>query len=216
MQNGVLPRHRHVRIGFDRDGLPAAELPVGSDQQLRAGVLHPELQRLGRETAKDQGMNGAKARHGQGDDNGFNQDRQVDDNPVPLDDAQRREGVRGPAHLILEFLIGDLAAIPGFALKKQCHLLALASGHMAVHAVDGCVELATSEPLDARDAQGGIRRIRRIRSGLDVRRGLRVRCLEIKCLRVKCGGEGVGGMPRLGPVKPACLLIPKLEPLLFS
>src|SRR5699024_1762816 len=48
--------------GLHLDRLPAAELPVARDQQLRARVLEPEAQRLGAEPAADERVHGAGPR----------------------------------------------------------------------------------------------------------------------------------------------------------
>ena len=156
--DGVVPGDGGIRVVLHRHGGAAAELPVGGDQQLGAGVLHPELERLGGETAEDQRVDGADAGHGQGDDHGFGDDRQVDDHAVALGDAQVQQGVGGLGDLALQFGVGDGAAVARLALEVQGHLVSASRRYMAVDAVVGDVELAAVEPGDVRSDAGARRR----------------------------------------------------------
>ena len=148
--DGVVAGDGGVRVVLDRHGGAAAELAVGGDQELGAGVLHPELQGLGGEAAEDQGMDGADAGHGEGDDHGFGDDGEVDDHPVALGDAEVQEGIGGFGDLALEFGVGDGAAVAGLALEVQGHLVSAPRRYVAVDAVVGDIEPAPFEPGDLR------------------------------------------------------------------
>ena len=84
----VLARAGLVGVDLHGNDLAAAVLAVGGDEYLRTGVLNTELQRLGGETAKHEGVNRADTRAGQGENNGFGNDGQVDDHAVTLAHAQ--------------------------------------------------------------------------------------------------------------------------------
>src|SRR5699024_10030308 len=62
------------------------------------------------------------------------------------------DGVGGLGYLILQFGVGDAAAVSGFALPVDGGAVAQSRVHVAVQAVDRGVELATDEPL----GEGGI------------------------------------------------------------
>ena len=191
----VVPGDGGVGVVLDRHGHAAAELAVGGDQELGAGVLHPELQRLGGEAAEHQGMDGADAGHGEGDDDGFGDDREVDDHAVALGDAQVQEGVGGLGHLALQFGVGDGAAVAGLALEVEGHLVAAAGRDMAVHAVVGDVELAALEPGDVRAG-----------AGLDVGRDAPVRGVP------GLAAVGAGALRRVPPSRGGGPVLPRRQP----
>ena len=137
-------------VGVDLHGndLAAAVLAVGGDEHLRAGVLNTELQRLGGETAKHEGVNRADTRAGESEDNGFGDDGQVDDHAVTLAHAQGQQTVGGLRDAALQFGVGDGFAVAGFTLEVEGDLVAAARLHVAVHAVVGDVQLTALEPLN--------------------------------------------------------------------
>ena len=92
--NVVLTRASFVGVHLHGNDLAAAVLAVGGDEHLRAGVFHTELQRLSREATEDEGVDRANTRAGQGENNGFGNDGQVDDHTVTLAHAQGQQTVR--------------------------------------------------------------------------------------------------------------------------
>ena len=98
-------------VGVDLHGndLAAAVLAVGGDENLRAGVFHTELQRLGGETTEHERVNRTNTRAGEGEDNGFGDDGQVDDHAVTLAHAQGQR--------LLEAVRGVPGLSPGEALR---------------------------------------------------------------------------------------------------
>ena len=133
---------------------PRRNWPSVVTRSLAPGVLHAELQRLGGEAAEHEGMDGADAGHRERDDDGFGDDREVDDHAVALGDAQVQQGVRGLGDFPLQFGVRDVAAVAGLALEVERDLVAAAGRNMAVHAVVGDVELAALEPGDVRAGAG--------------------------------------------------------------
>ncbi len=77
---------QHCRIGvfLQWDVTSAAHAFVGGDDQLALGVEHAVAQRIGRETAEDDGMHGADARAGQHGDGGLWNHRQINADTVTL------------------------------------------------------------------------------------------------------------------------------------
>lgn len=80
----VLTGTRIISIHFNRHDGTATVLPVGSHQNLSPGIFNPEFQRLRREPAEDQRMNSANAGTGQHENDGFWNNRQVDNDAIAL------------------------------------------------------------------------------------------------------------------------------------
>ena len=84
---------RRSRFHLDRFAAPV--LSVAGDEQLGTGVGEPESHGLGGESSEHERVHGADARAGERDDHGLDEHRQVDHDPVPRHDSQRRQRVRG-------------------------------------------------------------------------------------------------------------------------
>ena len=180
-------------VGVDLHGndLAAAVLTVGGDENLRAGVFHTELQRLGGETTEDEGVDRANTCAGEGEDNGFGDDGQVDDHTVTLAHAQGQQTVRCLRDAALQLCVGDGFAVAGFTFKVEGYLVAAARLHVAVHAVVGDVELTALEPLNFGDAEL-----------------FDAVLVEAEGLRLL---EAVRGVPGLSPGEALCLLLPERD-----
>lgn len=133
--------------GFEGGGLAAAVAAVAGDDDLGVGVLDAGGERVGGEAAEDDGVGGADAGAGQHGDGGLGDHRHVDGDPVALADAEVEEGVRGAGDLVLEFGVGDGAAVAGFALEVDGDPVSVSGLDVPVHAVVGDVESAVLEPF---------------------------------------------------------------------
>ena len=198
-------------VGVDLHGndLAAAVLTVGGDEYLRAGVLNTELQRLGGETAKHEGVNRTNTRAGQSENNGFGDDGQVDDHAVTLTHAQRQQTVRCLRNTTLQLCVGDGLTVAGLTLEVEGDLVAAAGLHVAVHAVVGDVELTALEPLNLGDRElfdaffveaEGLRLLEAVCGvpGLSPGEALRLLLPEryARLVRFECGVRG--GVQRVG------------------
>ena len=133
----VLTRAGLVGVDLHGNNLAAAVLAVGGDEHLRTGVFHTEFQCLGGETAEHEGVDRANTRAGQGENNGFGNDGQVDDHAVTLAHAQGQQTVGGLRDAALQLGVGDGLAVAGLTLEVEGDLVAAARLHVAVHAVVG-------------------------------------------------------------------------------
>ena len=184
--HGLDALHRDIHRRLHGHRGPAPVLPVGGHDEFRPGVFDPETQRLGREAAEDEGVDGADPGDREGDDHGLRDHRQVDDHPVALHDPERGEGVRRAGHLALQLGVVDAAAVPWLPLEVERDPRAVAGGDVAIDAVDRDVEPPAGEPLGA--GNGCLAAV--------TRPGRR---------------PGVVGVPRLRPVQPPRLLGPELD-----
>ena len=207
--NVVLTRACLISVHLHGNDLAAAVLAVGGDENLRAGVFHAELQRLGGETTEDEGVDRANTRAGQGENNGFGNDGQVDDHTVTLAHAQGQQAVRCLRDAALQLGVGDGFAVAGFTLEVEGYLVTAARLHVAVHAVVGDVELTALEPLNFGDAElfdavlveaEGLRLLEAVRGvpGLSPGEALRLLLPERDACLVRFEGGVRGGVQRVG------------------
>ena len=207
--NIVLTGACFVGVHLHGNDLAAAVLTVGGDEDLRAGVFHTELQRLGGEATEDEGVNRADTRAGEGENNGFGDDGQVDDHTVTLAHAQGQQTVRCLRDAALQLGVGDGFAVAGFTFKVEGDLVSAARLHVAVHAVVGDVELTALEPLNFGDAElfdavlveaEGLRLLEAVRGvpGLSPGESLRLLLPERDACLVRFEGGVRGGVQRVG------------------
>ena len=198
-----------IGVHLDGNDLAAAVLAVGGDEDLRAGVFYTELQRLGGETTEDEGVNRANTRAGEGENNGFGDDGQVDDHTVTLAHAQGQQTVRCLRDAALQLGVGDGLTVAGLTFKVEGYLVAAARLHVAVYAVVGDVELAALEPLNFGDAElfdavlveaEGLRLLEAVRGvpGLSPGEALRLLLPERDACLVRFEGGVRGGVQRVG------------------
>ena len=135
---------------LQRGGRAAAVAAVGGDDDLGLGVDDAGAQRVGGEPAEDDRVRGAEPGAGEHRDDRLGDHRQVDRDPVALADAERLQGVGGPADLALQLGVGDGAGVAGLALEVDGHPVAVAGLDVPVDAVVRRVELAADEPLGER------------------------------------------------------------------
>ena len=139
--------HRSVDIGFQRRGCTPPITSVGSDDDVRLGVVDSIDDRVGREATEDDRVGRADPRAGQHGDGQLGDHRHVDGDAVALLDPEALQGVREPAHLVEQILVGDRAGVAGLTFPVERDLVASASLDMAIEAVVAHVELAADEPL---------------------------------------------------------------------
>ena len=207
--NVVLTGACLVGVHLHGNDLAAAVLAVGGDENLRAGVFHTELQRLSGEATEDEGVDRANTRAGEGEDNGFGDDGQVDDHTVTLAHAQGQQTVRCLRDAALQFGVGDGLTVAGLTLEVEGYLVAAACLHVAVHAVVGDVQLAALEPLNFGDRElfdaflieaEGLRLLEAVRGvpGLSPGEALRLLLPERDARLVRFVGGVRGGVQRVG------------------
>ena len=147
-----------VGVGLERHFASAAQAFVGGDDDLGLTVLDPSGERFGREAAEHDGMNGPDARAGEHRVSRFRDHRHVDGDAVALLDVAVAQDVGHPAHLVVQFLVGDVLGVLGVVALPDDRSLVGALRQVPVDAVVGGVERAVLEPLD-RDVvriEGGI------------------------------------------------------------
>ncbi len=149
------PRHaRHlfqrlVDIGLQRHlAAPAAAL-VGGDDKGGAAVFDTARDAVGREAAENDRMDGSDTGAGQHGIGRFRHHGHIEGDAVALLDPLIFQHIGQTRDLIMQFAIGDLAAVGWLVTFPDDGDLILASGQVAVDAVGRDVQHPVLEPLDA-------------------------------------------------------------------
>jgi hypothetical protein len=150
---GRLLRERRIDVGLQRHLAAAAQALVGGDHELRGAVLDPARQRLRREAAEDDRVDGAEACAGQHRDRRLGDHRQVDRDAVALADAEPLEGVGEAAHVAVQLAVADAAAFLRVVAFPQDRGLFAALGEVPIEAVGRDVELAIAVPANVEVVQ---------------------------------------------------------------
>ncbi|CUI64280.1 Uncharacterised protein [Achromobacter xylosoxidans] len=147
-RDGVAAAHGdgflHRRL--ERDGLAAAHLFVGGDDQRSADVDDALLQALGREAAEHHRMRHAQAGAGLHGHHGLDRHGHVDDGAVALLVAQLGDAVGEAAHARQQFAVADLGDLAVIGLEDDGGLVGVAVGQVHVQAVGRDVQFAVAEP----------------------------------------------------------------------
>ena len=154
-------RERFVDDRLERQGLAAAHLLVGGDDEHRAGVGDAVAQALRREAAEHHRVRRADARAGLHRDHALDRHRHVDDDAVALDQAARLQRVGEPAGALEQLAVGDVGDLAVVGLEDDRGLVAEAGLDVAVEAVVRRVERAVVEPLEERRLVGIEHRLER-------------------------------------------------------
>ncbi len=138
-----------IDIGLQRQFLAAPIATIGRDAQFGPAIVDPITQRIGRESAEDDGVRGPhpgarQHRHHRLRDHGH-----VDRDAIASHDALREENVREPTNLGMELAVRHPQRIAGLALPDHRRLVA-ARGQVPVQAVDRHVQGAAVEPARER------------------------------------------------------------------
>ena len=152
--DNVLDSHafleRFVGVALERHGLTATITAVRGDQHFRLRVVDAITQRLRREAAKDNGMNGADARAREHRDCRFWHERHVNGHAVAALHAELLQHVRELLHLDVEVPIGECATIARLAFPDDCRFVASRRLDVPVDAIVRNIDLAADEPSCAR------------------------------------------------------------------
>ena len=133
--------------GLEGAGLAAPVAAVGGDDELGLAVVDALAEGVDGEPAEDDHVHGADAGAGEHGDDRLRDHRHVDGDPVALLHPERGDGVGRLGDLVLEVGVGDGAAVTGLALPLDGGAVTETGVDVAVHAVDGGVDLAADEPL---------------------------------------------------------------------
>jgi hypothetical protein len=142
--------HDLVDLLLDSGGLALAARAVDGDQRLGLGELHPLLDRLGREAAEDDVVDGADPRAGEHRHDDLGDHREEDADDVLRADPAVLERVGRLLDLAVQVRIGDVELLALLAAPVEGDAVAVAGLDVAVDAVVGDVELAVGEPLGER------------------------------------------------------------------
>ncbi len=138
---------RFVDVAFHPQRDAAAESAVGGDDDLRAAIVDPFLERLGAEAAEDHAVRGADARAGQHGDDRLGNHRQVDHHAVARLHAVLLQDVGQEADLAVQLQVGERDHLARLALEDDRGLVAQRAFEMTVQAVVAGVEFSANEPL---------------------------------------------------------------------
>ena len=105
-----------VRDRLEIDPCPAAQEPIRGDEQLRLAVGEARRDRRGAVAREDRREDRPDAADGQHRDDGLDQHRQQDPDPVALGDAEGTEVSCGTPDELSEITVRHVPVRPGFAL----------------------------------------------------------------------------------------------------
>jgi hypothetical protein len=98
---------RLVHVGLERHLLAAAHALVGRDNERRRAILDAARERLRREAAEDDGMDGAHARAGEHRNRGLGDHRHVDRDAIAFLHAEPAQRIAEAADLLVQFPVRD-------------------------------------------------------------------------------------------------------------
>ncbi len=139
---------RGVGILLERDRLAAAHALVAGDDEGGFAVDDAAGQRIRREAAEDDGMDGADARAGEHRIGRFRDHRHVDGDAVALLHAVLLHHVRHAADVLVKLVIGDLLVDIGVVAFPDDGDLIAVRLQVPVDTIVGNVGDAVLEPLD--------------------------------------------------------------------
>ena len=139
---------RLVGIGLERRPPAAARRLVGGDDELRARVLDPRAQRVGREAGEDHRVHRPDPRAGEHRVGRRRDHRQVEDDAVALPDPHGQQHVGELRDLGVQLPIADVLGDARVVALPDDRRLVAAGREVPVDAVRRDVELAVLEPLD--------------------------------------------------------------------
>ena len=145
---GPRPFEGGIDIGLERHPLAAAQALVGGDDDLRAAVLDPSCQTVGREAAEDHGMDGADAGAGQHGHGRRRDHRQIQGDPVALHHAEAFEHIGHAADFGVEFPIGQAAGQGRLVALPEDGGVVATGLEMPVEAVVRDIQHPVCEPAD--------------------------------------------------------------------
>ena len=134
----------HIHLQTGRLAAPVAA--VGGDDELGLRVVDAVGERIGRETAEDDGVRSADAGAGEHRDWQLGNHRHVDGDAIAAAHAELLQRVGCLVDLLIEIAVGEDPAVARLAFPVVGDLVATAGVDVAIEAVDGDVELATDEP----------------------------------------------------------------------
>ena len=135
MLDGGALGERLVDGGLERQRLAAPPAGVGREHGDRFGVVVPLGDRLGAEAREDDRVNRPDPRAGEHGDRQLGRHWHVDRDPVTLLDADRLEGVRELAYLLVELGVSERACVARLSLPEDGGLFAAAFVDVLVQAV---------------------------------------------------------------------------------
>ena len=136
-----------VGDALELDDLAVEKGAVAGDDDARLRVLDPAVQRLGREAAVHDRMDGADLGAGQHRDRQLGHAAHVDGDPVALLDAERLQHAGELADLAVEGVKGECALVAVLALPDEGQLVVARGLQMPVDGVVDDVRLGADEPL---------------------------------------------------------------------
>jgi hypothetical protein len=137
-----------VDVLLEGHGTAAAQSFIGGDDDGGAGVYDATGQGLGRETAKDDGVNCADTGTGQHGHGRFRHHGHVETGHIAAFDPLGFEHVGKLAHFTMQLAIGQLAILGRIVPFPDDGDFVATLGQVPVQAVGGDVELAIFEPFD--------------------------------------------------------------------
>ena len=139
---------RGVDVAFERHAATAAHAFIGGDRHAARRIFNTPGERIGRETAEHNRVNGADARACEHCEGGFRNHRQINRHAIAFAHAMIAQHIGEATNLLVQFTIGDMARDGGIVAFPDDRDFIGTRHEMPIDAVHRNIGGAVFKPFD--------------------------------------------------------------------